>query len=70
MIAALAGKTMAGALAIGAGSSEACLAVVRACKGNKFTLQATVPISFEQPRGEKVPMLALMSRFLWFSMTF
>ena len=45
LIKALAGKTIAGALAIGGGSPEACVAVVRACKGVKFVSVATFPIS-------------------------
>ena len=69
IIAALEGKTMAGALAIGAGSPEACVAVVRACKGAKFVSMATFPISFDQPLGQKVPVLATISRFLMFSVS-
>ena len=46
IIAALKGKTIAGALAIGGGSTEACLDIVHACKGQKFVSLATAPISF------------------------
>jgi len=67
LIGALSGKTIAGALAIGAGSPEACVAVVRACEGKKFVSIATYPISFDQPLGQNVPVLATVSRFLWFS---
>jgi len=70
LIEALAGKTLAGALAIGAGSPEACVAVVRACQGAKFVSMATFPVSFDQPLGQNVPMLATVSRFLWFSVSF
>ena len=70
LIAALEGKTIAGALAIGAGSPELCAAVVRACKGSKFVAIATYPVSFNQPLGQKVPMLATLSRFLWSSASF
>jgi len=67
LIKALSGKTIAGALAIGGGSPEACVAVVRACKGKKFVSVATFPVSFDQPLGQKVPMLATVSHFLWFN---
>lgn len=67
LINALSGKTIAGALAIGAGSPEACVAVVGASQGDKFVSMATFPISFNQPLGQKVPMLPTVSRFLWFS---
>ncbi len=70
LIAALSGKTIAGALAIGAGSPEACLAVVRACKGTKFISIATYPVSFDQPLGQHVPMVATVARFLWSSVSF
>ena len=67
LIEALSGKTIAGALAIGAGSPELCVAVVHACKGSKFVSIATYPISFDQPLGQDVPVLATVSRFLWFN---
>jgi NADPH:quinone reductase-like Zn-dependent oxidoreductase len=70
LIAALSGKRVAGALAIGAGSPEACLAVIRASKGAKFISIATYPVSFDQPLGQEVPMLATVSRFLWSSVSF
>ena len=70
LIGALSGKTIAGALAIGTGSSELCAAVVRACRGQKFVAIATYPVSFDQPLGQKVPMLATISRFLWSSLSF
>lgn len=47
IIKALKGKTMAGALAIGAGSADACLDIVRHCEGNKFVSMASAPIGFE-----------------------
>ena len=67
LIEALSGKTLAGALAVGAGSPELCVAVVRACKGTKFVSIATYPISFDQPLGQDVPVLATVSRFVWFN---
>lgn len=44
---ALRGKTMAGALAIGAGSADACLDIVHSCEGNKFVSMASAAIGFE-----------------------
>ena len=46
VIKAFKGKTIAGALAIGAGSGEACFDIVNACQGDKFVSIATFPISF------------------------
>jgi NADPH:quinone reductase-like Zn-dependent oxidoreductase len=52
MIAALDGRTIAGAVAIGAGSARACLDIVHACRGDKVIAMATPPVSFESaPRG-------------------
>lgn len=52
VIKALNGRTIAGALAIGLGSAEACLDIVHACKGNKFVSMATPSVSFDKaPRG-------------------
>jgi NADPH:quinone reductase-like Zn-dependent oxidoreductase len=48
VIEALKGKTIAGALAIGSGSAEACLDIVHACNGDKSVSMATFPISFER----------------------
>jgi len=42
------GKTSAGALAIGQGSTEACLDILPACQGNKFVSIASFPIDFQQ----------------------
>ncbi len=72
VIAALAGKTLAGALAIGIGSPEACIAIVRACargKAARFVSLATFPLTFDQPLGQKVPVLPTAARFLWFVVT-
>jgi NADPH:quinone reductase-like Zn-dependent oxidoreductase len=43
----LEGKTVAGALAIGTGSSDACLAVLKSCSGNKFIVTHSTPVSFD-----------------------
>jgi len=47
LIAALRGKTLAGALAIATGSATPCLEVVRACTGRRFVSTASTPVSFE-----------------------
>jgi len=53
VIAALQDRTCAGALAIGIGSAEACLAVVHACRGNKAVAIATPSVSFDTaPEGK------------------
>jgi NADPH:quinone reductase-like Zn-dependent oxidoreductase len=56
LVAALSGKTLAGALAIGLGSSEACLDVVHACPGTKFVALASTSVSFaDVPPGPLKP---------------
>ncbi len=69
VIAALKGKTIAGAIAIGTGSSEACVNIVGACEGNKFVAMATYPISFEGQTGRPGLgfRLATVRQFLGFS---
>ena len=47
VITAFAGKTIAGALAIGKGSAEYCVAIIHACNGDKFVSMASPAISFE-----------------------
>lgn len=47
IVQALAGKTIAGALALGNGSAEPCADIVHACKGDKFVAMASTPVSFE-----------------------
>ncbi|HME83586.1 MAG TPA: zinc-binding alcohol dehydrogenase family protein [Roseiarcus sp.] len=52
VIKAFEGKTIAGALAVGSSSAEACLDIVRACHGDKFVSMASFPISLERlPKG-------------------
>ena len=46
VVTALRGRTLAGTLAIGAGSAQACVEVVRACEGRKFLSTASTPVSF------------------------
>ena len=72
LIAALQGKTLAGALSIASGSAGACMDVLRACQGRKFVSTASTPVSFEllgqTPRS---PFLLprLMGRMLWATAT-
>ena len=47
IVRAMQGRTIAGALAIGAGSAAPCIAVAGSCKGNRFVSVATPPVSFE-----------------------
>jgi len=52
IVEAIGDRSNAGALAIGAGSIDACLNIVQACKGNKFVSVASTPVTFEKaPRG-------------------
>lgn len=46
LVAALAGRTLAGAVSIGTGSAEQCVEVVRHCTGRKFVSIASTPVSF------------------------
>ena len=55
IIAACKGKTLAGALAIGTGSTEPCVDIVSACKGSKFVSLASTSVSFEN--GVTFPLL-------------
>jgi NADPH:quinone reductase-like Zn-dependent oxidoreductase len=53
LIAALQGRNLAGALAIGAGSAAACVEIVGACQGVRFVAMATPPASFDDvPAGQ------------------
>ena len=51
IIQAFTGRTIAGALAIGVGSADACLDIVHACKGDKFVAMTTPPVSFDKAPG-------------------
>ncbi len=54
VIEAIGDRLIAGALAIGVGSAEACLDIVHACKGDKFVSMATAPIPLDQvPSGHR-----------------
>jgi NADPH:quinone reductase-like Zn-dependent oxidoreductase len=66
LIGAMAGRTMAGALAIGVGSAPKCMQVVRACRGRKFVSMASPAVSFAKVplgRGRMLAMAPLMARF-------
>jgi NADPH:quinone reductase-like Zn-dependent oxidoreductase len=65
IIKALKGKTIAGALAIGAGSPEACLKIVRKCKGNRFVSSAGGSIGLDALPEDGRLSLSLIFRFLW-----
>jgi NADPH:quinone reductase-like Zn-dependent oxidoreductase len=66
IVAALRGREVAGALAIGAGSAAACIDILGACKGHRFVAMATPPTSFDNvPAGRGrlwrlVPAIARM----------
>jgi D-arabinose 1-dehydrogenase-like Zn-dependent alcohol dehydrogenase len=47
IIAALRGRTLAGAVAVGAGSGPACVRVAGASRGNRFVSVTTAPVTFE-----------------------
>ncbi len=46
IIAAFAGRTLAGAIAFGTTSAESCVQIVDSCQGNKFVSMASPPVSF------------------------
>jgi NADPH:quinone reductase-like Zn-dependent oxidoreductase len=47
IVSALRGRQVAGALAIGAGSTAACIDILGACKGHRFVAMVTPPTSFD-----------------------
>jgi len=73
IVEAFKGKTLAGAVAFGTGSAEACVDIVHACNGNKFVAMASTPVSFAslpQRRGIifRLPLLLLRIASLTVSM--
>ena len=64
IVAALKGKTIAGAIAIGTGSAAPCFDIIHACKGDKFVSTASAAVSLDQlpERGGLTP--ALMLKFV------
>lgn len=68
LIAALQGKTLAGALSAASGSAAHCMDVLLACQGRKFVSLASTPVSFEPlAREPRAPFLLprLLGRMLW-----
>ncbi len=59
LIAAFDGKTLAGAVALGTGSGEACARVVGRCTGKKFISLFSTPVSFDSLAGERRSKLQL-----------
>ncbi|GAA2703404.1 zinc-binding alcohol dehydrogenase family protein [Actinoplanes palleronii] len=47
VVAALDGRTLAGAVAIGSGSAPACVRIAGAARGNRIVSVATAPVTFE-----------------------
>jgi len=57
IINAFAGKTSAGAIAIGKGSAEYCVDIICACSGNKFVSTASPAISFANFTNSQLPLI-------------
>ncbi len=61
IVQALAGRTLAGAIAVGAGSTDPCLDVVGRCEGPRLLATASTAVSFDglpdRPGRELVPLL-------------
>ena len=67
IVAALRGREIAGALAIGVGSAAACIDIVGACEGARFVAMATPPTSFDDVpagRGRLLRLLPAMARMI------
>jgi len=60
IVAALKGRQLAGALAIGAGSATKCVDVVGASEGRRFVAMATPPASFDNVPAGSGRLLALL----------
>jgi NADPH:quinone reductase-like Zn-dependent oxidoreductase len=68
VIAALHGRSLAGAIAIGTGSAPACLDIVHAAAGRKVIATASTSVSFERvagKRGRLLRVVPLVSRLAW-----
>jgi hypothetical protein len=68
MTAALRSRRNAGAIAIGAGSTEACIDIVSASPGRKFIAQASLPQPSEVPPKGWASVSFIWS-FLWFKVS-
>ncbi len=67
IVAALQGREIVGALAIGQGSAAACIDIVGACKGNRFVALATPAASFDDVpagRGRLRRLLPAVARMI------
>lgn len=67
IIAALKGRPIAGALALGTGSAEICLDIVHACQGSKAVALASPSVSFEGAptgRGRLAWLIPTMARLI------
>jgi NADPH:quinone reductase-like Zn-dependent oxidoreductase len=67
IVAAFKGRTLAGAIAFGTTSADACIRIAGACRGNRFVSIATPPVSFahlgEADRG-RFAMPRLIARLI------
>ncbi len=64
---ALKGRRIAGALAIGEGSADLCLEIVRACHGVRFVAMATPAVSFASAptgRGRRLWLVRTLARMI------
>jgi len=57
-------RSLAGALAIGTGSSKFCLDIVHACDGAKAVAQASMPIEMDGALGGWIPLIRTMARLV------
>jgi NADPH:quinone reductase-like Zn-dependent oxidoreductase len=62
IIAALRGKTIAGAFAIGKGAADACVDVVHGCAGEKIVAMANLPIFFDDMSPERNARLQFLRK--------
>ncbi|HEY4124880.1 MAG TPA: zinc-binding alcohol dehydrogenase family protein [Rhizomicrobium sp.] len=60
ILAAMAGKHVAGAVALGSGSVLTCMDVLAKTKGGKFVSNMGSPVSFDAVQGLRVPLLTFM----------
>ncbi len=60
IVAALRGKTIAGAMAIGQGSANPCLDIIHASTGDKFLSTASPPGDFKPPAGGRLTPRAML----------
>lgn len=64
----LKGKTLAGTVAIGDGSMEACIKIVAVSSGTKFIAQASLPMPAQIPP-TGLNLVSFILRFLWFKIS-